>query len=222
MTARRRAAGFDGKGNALPAEMLPAQIAFNDVQFHLAPAKTGAPNAVVAKGQTIDLPAGSFNRIYVLAASADGDQKATFKVGSKSVDLNIQDWGGFIGQWDDRQWVGKDIPVPGQAPRTEHDDYAEMTGIKPGYIKRADLAWYCSHHHNVVGENVSYSYSYLFAYAIDLPAGTKTMTLPDNDKIRVLAVSVADENQAVKPVQPLYGCFLQRRSTESPRARRAS
>src|SRR6202158_5470315 len=85
--------------------------------------------------------------------------------------------------------------------------YAEMTGIKPGYIKRADLAWYCSHHHNVVGENVSYSYSYLFAYAIDLPAGTKTMTLPDNDKIRVLAVSVADENQAVKPVQPLYDVF---------------
>ena len=50
--------GFDGKGNALPAEMLPAQITFNDVQFQLAPAKTGSPNAVVAKGQTIDLPAG--------------------------------------------------------------------------------------------------------------------------------------------------------------------
>jgi alpha-mannosidase len=215
-------AGFDGKGNALPAEMLPAQITFNDVQFHLAPAKTGAPNAVVARGQTIDLPAGSFNRIYVLAAAANGDQKAAFKVGSKSVDLNIQDWGGFIGQWDNRQWVGKDIPVPGQPPRTEHDDYAEMTGIKPGYIKPADLAWYCSHHHNVVGENVPYSYSYLFAYAIDLPAGTKTMTLPDNDKIRVLAVSVADENHAVKPVQPLYGSFLHRQPAESPRARRAS
>ena len=200
-------AGFDGKGNALPAEMLPSQITFNDVEFHLAPAKTGAPNAVVARGQTIDLPAGSFNRIYILAASADGDQKATFEVGSKSVDLNIQDWSGFIGQWDNRQWMGKDIPVPGQPSRTEHDDYAEMTGIKPGYIKRADLAWYCSHHHNVAGENVPYSYSYLFAYAIDLPAGTKAMTLPDNDKIRVLAVSVADEDQEVRPVQPLYDVF---------------
>ncbi len=73
--------GFDGKGNALPAEMLPAQITFNDVQFQLAPAKTGSPNAVVAKGQTIDLPAGHYNRLYVLAASADGDQKATFEVG---------------------------------------------------------------------------------------------------------------------------------------------
>jgi alpha-mannosidase len=197
-------AGFDGKGNAIPAEMLPTKVTFNDVQFHLSAAKAGVPNAVVAKGQSIDLPAGRYNRVYILAASAEGDQKATFAVGSAKVELNIQDWSGFIGQWDDRQWIGKDVPVPGQPTRTEHDDYAEMTGIKPGYIKRAELAWYCSHHHNAAGENVAYAYSYLFAYPIDLPAGAKTVTLPDNDKIRVLAISVADENPEVKPVQPLY------------------
>jgi alpha-mannosidase len=187
--------GFDGKGNALPAEMLRAQITFNDVQFQLAPAKTGSPNAVVAKGQTIDLPAGHFNRLYVLAASAEGDQKATFKVADTRVDLDVENWGGFIGQWDDRQWTSKD---------TSHDDYGEMTGIEPGFIKRADLAWYCSHHHNAAGENVPYRYSYLFAYPINLPAGAKTITLPDNDKIRVLAISAADENAEVSPSQPLY------------------
>ena len=197
-------AGFDGKGNAIPAETLPAEITFNDVQFHLAPAKTGAPNAVVAKGQRIDLPAGRYNRVYILAASAEGDQKATFAVASAKVELNIQDWGGYVGQWDDRQWIGKDVPVPGQPTRTEHDDYAEMTGIKPGYIKRADLAWYSTHHHNAAGENVAYAYSYLFAYSIALPPGAKTITLPGNDKIRVLAISVAEENPEVKPAQPLY------------------
>jgi alpha-mannosidase len=197
-------AGFDGKGNAIPAETLPAEITFNNVAFHLAPAKTGAPNAVVAKGQKIDLPGGRYNRVYILAASAEGDQKAMFAVGSAEVELNIQDWGGFVGQWDDRQWIGRDVPVPGQPTRTEHDDYAEMTGIKPGYIKRADLAWYCTHHHNAAGENVAYAYSYLFAYPIDLPPGAKTITLPGNDKIRVLAISVADENPEVKPAQPLY------------------
>jgi alpha-mannosidase len=51
---------------------------------------------------------------------------------------------------------------------------------------------------------VPYAYSYLFAYPLELPAGAKTITLPDNDKIRVLAVSVADENPEVKPAQPLY------------------
>jgi alpha-mannosidase len=187
--------GFDAQGNALPAEMLPAEIKFNDVRFQLAPAKTGSANAVVAKGQTIDLPTGRHNRIYILAASADGDQKAAFKVGDNSVDLNIQDWGGFIGQWDDRQWSSKD---------TSNDDYGQMLGIKPGYIKRADVAWYCTHHHNAAGQNVSYRYSYLFAYPIDLPPGARAITLPDNDKIRILAISVADENASVKPVQPLY------------------
>jgi len=187
--------GFDEKGNALPAEMLPEQITLNDVQFRLGPAKTGTPNAVAAKGQTIELPVGQYNRVYVLAASVDGDQKATFKVGDTPVDLNVEDWGGFIGQWDDRQWSSKD---------TSHDDYGEMTGIKPGYIKRADLAWYCSHHHDAAGANVPYGYSYLFAYPIDLPAGTKTIILPDNGKIRILALSVADENAAATPAQPLY------------------
>jgi alpha-mannosidase len=187
--------GFDGKGNSLPAEMLPAQITFNSVQFQLAAAKAGTPNSVVAKGQTIALPAGSYNRVYLLAASANGDQKAFFEAGGKKVELNIQDWGGFIGQWDDRQWSSKD---------TSHDDYGDMIGLKPGYIKRADLAWYCSHHHNAAGDNVSYRYSYLFSYAVDLPPDARTLKLPVNDKIRILAVSVAEENPEVKPAQPLY------------------
>lgn len=188
-------AGFDGKGNALPAEMLPQKIAFNDMVFQLVGAKAGEPNAIIAKGQTIDLPIGQYNRLYLLAASADGDQKAVFEIGSKKVELNIQDWGRFIGQWDDRQWSSPDFA---------HDNYGDMTGLKPGYIKRADLAWYCDHHHNPAGENVAYSYSYLFGYAVDLPTGAKTIKLPDNNKIRILAISVADENPGIKPVQPLY------------------
>ncbi|MCU1301136.1 MAG: glycosyl hydrolase 38-like [Candidatus Sulfotelmatobacter sp.] len=187
--------GFDREGNSLPAEMLPSQITFNNVQFQLAPAKTGTPNALVPKGQTIDLPAGRHNRLYLLAASADGDQKAIFKVGDSSVSLNIQNWGGFIGQWDDRTWSSTD---------TSHDDYGEMTEIRPGYIKRADLAWFCTHHHNATGQNVPYSYSYLFAYPVDLPAGAKTVTLPDNDKIRILAMSVIDEDTRVIPVDAPY------------------
>ncbi len=191
----RSEGGFDGNGNTLPAEMLPAEITFNDVKLKLSPAKTGSPNAVVTKGQTIDLPAGHYNRIYLVAASSNADSTTTLDVGTNKVELNIQNWGGLIGQWDDRQWTSKD---------TSHDDYGQMTGIKPGYIKRADLAWYCSHHHNAAGENVPYSYSYLFAYPIDLPAGTKTVTLPNDDKVRILAISVADENPSVTSAQPLF------------------
>jgi alpha-mannosidase len=199
--------GFDGQGNALPAEMLPQSLHFQGVDFHLAPAQNGAPDALVAKGQSIPLPQGQYNRVYVLAAAIDGDQKADFQVGDHTATLNIEDWGGFIGQWDDRQWQAGDVTTParpGRPARTEHDDYAQMTGIRPGYIKRASLAWYCSHHHDASGKNVAYSYSYLFGYALDLPAGARTITLPNNDKVRILAISVAEENPAVQPGRPLY------------------
>jgi alpha-mannosidase len=47
-------------------------------------------------------------------------------------------------------------------------------------------------------------YSYLFAYSIDLPADAKTLTLPKNDKVRIMAVTLTDETQPVVPAQPLY------------------
>jgi alpha-mannosidase len=187
--------GFDAKGSAFPAEMFPAQVTFNGAHFQLAAAKTNSPNAMIAKGQTIALPNGHYNRLYLLAAAVDGDQKATFELTSKKVELNIQDWSGFVGQWDDRQWTSHD---------TSHDDYGNMIGLKPGYIKRADLAWYCDHHHNAQGTNVPYAYSYLFAYELDLPENAHTFKLPNNPNIRVFAVSVAEENPETKPVQPLY------------------
>jgi alpha-mannosidase len=80
----------------------------------------------------------------------------------------------------------------------------EYTGLKPGYIKQAPVAWFASHRHTANGENEPYAYSYLFAYALDVPAGAKTLVLPVNDKIRVLAVSAAWENGRVDPAQPLY------------------
>jgi alpha-mannosidase len=186
--------GFDGKGNSLPAEMLPQQISFNDVVFHLASAKSGTPNALITKGQKLQLPAGNYNRVYILAASASGDQAAEFEVGGRKTKLNIENWGGFVGQWNDRQWSSADTSL----------GYGEMVGLKPAFIKRADLAWYCSRHHDATGKNVAYSYSYLFAYGLDLPAGATTLTLPKNPNIRILAVSVASENSEARPLQPLY------------------
>ena len=223
----KTAGGFDSKGNAIPAEMLPGAIQFGPVEFKLAPAGTGKANAMAARGQTLQLPAGAFNRVYVLAASYDGDQKATFKVGDKPVDLTIEDWGGFIGQWDTRLWnlpsrdwasSANHAVWPGVERDTTEPRYPEdFAGMTPGYIKPAGVAWYCSHHHTAEGLNEPYQYSYLFAYAIDLPAGAKTLTLPTNDKVRVLAVSVADEGPLVKPAQALYDTLGRTEPERNPR-----
>ena len=79
-----------------------------------------------------------------------------------------------------------------------------MDHLNSGYIKPADIAWFASHHHDANGANQFYSYSYLFAYPIYVPPGATTLTLPNNDKIRVLAVTVANEAGAVRPAQPLF------------------
>jgi hypothetical protein len=45
--------GFDGKGDAFPAEMPPWQILSDDVCFQLGSAKDGTPNAVTTDGQAM-------------------------------------------------------------------------------------------------------------------------------------------------------------------------
>ncbi len=227
--------GFDSKGDALPAEMLPTELKIDGVGFNLAPHATGKPDAVIAKGQTIELPQGRFNKVYVLAASGDGDQRATFKVGSDPVNVNVEDWGGFIGQWDTRLWKPKPESVTEGGRRGQPEqqvalrqDYAisaghqqwdlknsgspdwspkypeDYIGLRPGFIKPATVAWYASHHHNAQGLNEPYQYSYLFVYALDVPKDAKSITLPDNANVRIMGMSVAAEEPAVAPAQPLF------------------
>jgi alpha-mannosidase len=199
--------GFDAEGRAVPAEMLPASIDYGGIEFKLAPAS--GRNAVAARGQSIALPAGSFNRAYLLAASSAGDQKAAFRAGDKPTELTIQDWSGFLGQWDTRTWNKRQVTLPPRPgapvdapPRTRTT--LEYTGLKPAFIKPAPVAWFASHRHTASGENEPYAYSYLFAYSIDLPAGARTLVLPENANIRILAVTVAQESDRTDPAQPLY------------------
>jgi alpha-mannosidase len=205
-------ADFDGARHNLPAELLPRDILFGGVRFQLA-AGTG-PNALVPNGQTVALPRGRFTRLYVLAASAAGDRRATFRVGDRAYELTVEDWGGFVGQWDTRQWSEGERQVPpGASPETaarireqqyRRDPYALMTGIRPGFVKPAPIAWFASHHHDAGGVSEPYAYSYLFAYALDIPPGAKSLTFPVDGRVRVLAVTASDEANAVRPAQPLF------------------
>ena len=126
-----------------------------------------------------------------------------------------------------RTWKEKQVaqPVPPEPAADDHSPRAERarrirayvkqhgpimrteleyTGLKPGYIKRAPVAWFASHDHASDGSNEAYSYSYLYAYDVPLQPGAKVLTLPDNPRIRVLAVTVAEEAPEVHPVHPLY------------------
>ena len=158
-------------------------------------------------------------KLYVLASSAGGDQNVEFHVGSETANVTIQDWSGFIGQWDDRQWkqtevrlqprtppsdIPPDIAALLQRSRTRSDPYGEMVGITPGFIKRAPLAWFASHRHTPGGANEAYTYSYLFAYTIHVLPHARTLTLPNNDNVRILAITGSNEGSGVIPAQTLY------------------
>ncbi|HEX8813167.1 MAG TPA: hypothetical protein VF742_14355, partial [Terracidiphilus sp.] len=63
--------------------------------------------------------------------------------------------------------------------------------------------------------NEPYQYSYLFASSIALPAGARTLTLPNNDKIRILAISVVNEGPALNPAAPLYDALKHTEPTDT-------
>src|SRR5690606_24025003 len=78
-----------------------------------------------------------------------------------------------------------------------------------------DIAWFATHRHDPKAGNEAYQFSYLFKYGFDLPAGATTITLPDEPRIRVFAVTVAqNENDAVNPAAPLYDDFTDRAPIE--------
>lgn len=191
-----------------PAEQMPEAINVGGVAFNLGSGKSdGAPNAVTAKGQTIDLPKGEFNRVYLLAASSEGD--AVTHVGIRATDastrhvaITVPAWTGYVGQWDARQWPG-DIFDP-QYPW----DSRQPVGLEPGYIKDGEIAWYVSHHHTTKpdkhdakggdkhGADALYRYCYVFRVPVDVPRGATSITLPDDARVKVLAVTAVKEPAA--------------------------
>ncbi len=181
---------------AIPAEQFPASITAEGVAFGFGSAKDGQKNAVSCRGQTVNLPSGGYDRVYLLAA-ADGDVQSTIQIDGKPSEWRVQNWTGFIGQWDCRQW-------PGNTSDPSYRWTDAPVGLVPGYVKQDDVAWFCSHRHTK-GADDFYQYSYIFKYSLDLPPGAKSIKLPDDPRIKVFAASVAKFGPArAVPARPLF------------------
>lgn len=183
------AGGFDGLGRSVPAELLPAAVEFQGVTFRLRAAGDPAGQAVACRGQEIALPAGDHASLLVLAAAV-GDRRAVFRVDGRPSELRVQDWGGFIGQWERRVWTPDNSAQPARA------------GLEPGFVKPAPVAWFATHRHAAGGGDEPYAYAYAFAFAIDLPGRARTLRLPDDPRVRVLAVTAVGEDRALLPLWP--------------------
>jgi len=223
--ADRTDGDFDGRKHTLAVELLPEELELDGIHFKFGPSAAGVQNVLVPKGQRLALPSASLDHLYILAAAVGGDVTASIGAGSATAPaerkITVREWEGAIGQWDSRL---KDlsalrepfVPANKQEP-SEKEIRAHtvvpwdpqtfaLTGIdqiRSGFVKRDEIAWVGTHRHAADG-NQPYILSYVFAYEIDLPAGTREIRLPNEDRLRILAMTAVREPHHVQPTAALY------------------
>lgn len=185
---------FDVKGFGIPSEQFPETLVVDGIGFKLGPGADGQNNVMTCKGQKIQLPkTGNFNRLYVLAAALT-DTSGIFKTGNIKTNLHVQAYSGNIGQFDKREW----------------DKLGRIKKLEKGFIKRNEVAWFATHlHRDTI--NIPYRYAYIFKYALDVSPATGVLQLPENEAIKIFAITVADNSfDQVRSCSPLYDDFTGR------------
>jgi alpha-mannosidase len=186
---------FTENGYTIPAELFPDKITSDGIAFNFGNKIDGQNNVMTCQGQKIPLPkVVNYNRIYILAA-ATRDTNVTFKAGESKKNIRIQGYTGKIGQFDLRTW----------------DKFGRLSGIETGFIKRDEVAWFATHVHKDT-MNIPYQYAYIFKYAIDVSPAAGYLQLPNNEAVKIFAISLADNTfDQIQPVQPLYDDFSGRK-----------
>ena len=185
----------DGNFNrfSFPAELIPAEVVSEDIRFKMGSTVDTENNTVSCRNQVINLPQGNYTKLYILASASD-DVKDKLQIDGTSYPLAVQSGTGFVGQSYNRNLTP--------------DKYG-VTSIDDAFVKKDNIAWFASHRH--VGyptKNDAYQYSYIYKYEINIPQGAKAITLPNNQRIKIFAITAAkDSNRDVKPLLPLYDDF---------------
>ncbi|HEY2154685.1 MAG TPA: hypothetical protein VGH33_03580, partial [Isosphaeraceae bacterium] len=154
---------LDGHGNTYSASALGSSLAWGGATFALGAGNT--KNVISAAGQTIALPAGPFGAIALLGSSVFGPQAGTFVVtytdGTKaSFTLTLSDWTGG--------YVGRGTTAPG-----------ESVAATTPYTDQSDGGTYREP-------------AYVYGYTLPIAQGktVRSITLPNNGKIKILAMDL--------------------------------
>jgi alpha-mannosidase len=219
---------FDGKGHTISGDLLPRDLLLDGVPFVFGSSAPGAMNVLVPHGQTLPLPAGGYDRVYLVAAAVGGNVPTAVTAGGKAQSFTVHEWEGAIGQWDSRlkepgalrePFVPaarngtpstaeiRDLMLTPWDPRTFGVAPADIDRIRPGFVTRDEIAWIGTHRHAPDGNQV-YIMSYLFKYTVDVPPGTRAIALPDDGRLRILAVTAARGPAPAWPTRPLFASDL--------------
>lgn len=158
-----------------PAELIPDEIVNEGIRFKMGSRDDGVNNILTCQGQEIDIPEG-YSKLYVLAAATE-DTEGKWIIGGKEHIQSVQNWTGFIGQHYNRKFAT--------------DGYT-LTGVENAFLKKDNISWYSSHRHlSYPSKNESYQFAYMFKYEIELSKDVNKIKLPENSKIKILALTVA-------------------------------
>ncbi len=192
-----RPVDFDGEGRSFPAEQMPQRLDLGGVELLLA----AGGSACRCAGQAVSLPAGDWQRLWLVACAVGGDRAADFAIDGRPARLTVADWREPLGCWRRRRrgwgwgWgLGLGLGLGWG-----------WSQVLPGRLKRHPLAFYASHGHDRDGADEPYEFRYLFRYSLPLPPGAGELRLPDEPRIRVFALAVAKGGPgAAEPAAPLY------------------
>lgn len=182
---------FDGAGNSLPSELLPPEVVSEGITFRIGPRGFREKNVVACRGQVIRLPRGTWNGLYLLAAAVGQDVPDSVAVGEQSYDVLFPCYDEPLGQWEDGGAHGLYQTAPG-----DHD---------AAYLWPQQLGWVGTHRHSRAScADEAAIYCSLFKYFFVLPRGCRTVRLPYDRRVRVVAATVArSNNDLTMPAWPL-------------------
>jgi len=183
---------LDGKGGTYPAEMIGDKVQLGNVLFDIGSREEGQYNAVACIGQSIAFPEGT--KVLHILAAADVDTDVIFKAGNKEYPLTIGGWNGYMGSWDNREFKGF-------VAELSYSMRNDLKTIHPAFIRNQRIAWAASHHHRPAGDAL-YEYSYLFSYRLEIQEGATNIILPDSRFVRIVAISIGDEGDAISLQSP--------------------
>ena len=152
---------LQGSGCSLPNELIKPSYTVQGITFKM-PSSDMPKNVLIPRGQEIDVPKG-VTKIYVIASSVIGDRNVVFMADNKERPITVYAMREPVGKWD-------------------------MQGLgQTAEIKQGALAVEFSHLHHPEG-NLANQKAYFYLYEIDV-RGCKTLTLPEDNKVVILAMT---------------------------------
>lgn len=167
--------GLGRRRLAFPAELWPATLEVEGTPFRLGPGGSSCGQALAIAGQRLRLPAGAWDRLWLLAASGDAERRTTLRIGTSDVE----------------------VLVPSALAPLAREDQVLRLGLgrlalwclRRGLRREGTVAWTVDHGHDRHGRDVAYTPLSLFLLSLPLPAGTSELVLSAADDVLVFAAT---------------------------------